>query len=58
MAINQIESSKLEQRYVIKFLVVKKCKLCEIYSEKHVLVKKMFTNWLNISLLLQAKIKK
>ena len=31
MAANQTESSRLEQRSVIKFLVAEKCKPCEIY---------------------------
>ena len=28
---NQIESSRLEQRFVIEFQVAEKCKQCEIY---------------------------
>ena len=46
MGTNQTESSRLEQKSVIKFLVAEKCKPCEIYrrmcTEKHVLAKKMF----------------
>ena len=31
MEANQIECSRLEQRSVIKFMVMEKCKPCEIY---------------------------
>ena len=31
MAANQTESSRVEQRSVIKFLVAEKCKSCEIH---------------------------
>ena len=33
MMANQTEYSRLEQRFVIKFLVAKKCKPCEIYRK-------------------------
>ena len=60
MVTNQTECSRLEQCSVIKFWgircanhmkFIEKCVMC---SEKHVLVKKMFTNKLNISLPLWA----
>ena len=31
MVVNQIECSKLDQRYVVIFLEAEKCKPCEIY---------------------------
>ena len=34
METNQTECSRFEQRYVIKFLLTKKCKQCEIYKRK------------------------
>ena len=53
------------QRFVIKFLVVEKCKPCEInkrvwdvYREACFGKKKMFTNGLNIDLPLQVWVKK
>ena len=46
MATNQTLFSRLEQRSVINFLVVKKCKPCEeecvMRTKKHVFVKKCF----------------
>ena len=51
---------RLEQRSVIKFLVTEKCKQCEIYKRmcdvygKACFSLKMFTNGLNIGLLLRA----
>ena len=53
--------SRLEQRSVIKLLVAEKCKFteeCVMCMEKHVLVKKIFTNRLNIGLARQAWVKK
>ena len=32
MTANQTQSTRLEQRFVIKFMVAEKCKPCEIYS--------------------------
>ena len=55
MAANQTECSLLEQNYVIKFLVVEKCKPCEIYWRvcnvygEAYFSQKMFTNKLNIT---------
>ena len=48
----QIEYCRLEQRSVIKFLVTKKCNLCEIYRMRDVYEEvcasqKIFTNDLN-----------
>ena len=55
------QCSRLVQGFVIKFLVAK-CKPCEIYrrmcTEKHALVKKKFTNELNMGLSLQAWVEK
>ena len=65
MAANQTECSKLDQRSVIKFITIEKCKLCEIYKwmcgvykEKQVLVKNILTNGLNMSLTLWSRVKK
>ena len=56
MASNQTECTRLEQKSLIKILVVEKCKRCKIYRRmcnvyREVLVQKMFTNGLNMSLL-------
>ena len=60
MVANQTECYRLEWRSAIKFLVTangkpskftEKCMMC---AEKHVLVKKMFTNCLNVGLQLRA----
>ena len=32
MVANHIESTELEQRFAMKFLIAEKCKLCEIYK--------------------------
>ena len=62
MVANLIECSKLEQRSVIKFLLVEKCKSYEIYRRIHAVYReacfsqKMFTNGLNTSLSLQAQV--
>ena len=64
MLLNQSECSRFEQRLVIKFLVDEKCKACEIYGRMFdvfrevCLNQKMFTNRLNMSLLLWAWTKK
>ena len=54
MAENQTECSRFKQRPAIKFLVAEKCKPYEIYTrmstEKHVLVKTIFTNGINMGL--------
>ena len=56
MVANQTMYSRLEQRSVIKILEAGKCKPCETYRrmgnvyDEASLVKKMFTNWLNIGL--------
>ena len=58
MVANQTESSRLQQKSVIKFFVAEKYKPCKIYQkrviskEKHILVKDMFINWLKMVLLL------
>ena len=55
--------NRLEQRSVIKFLLAEKCKPCEIYRRLYneygeaCLVKKMFTNALNMILSIQAWVK-
>ena len=60
MVTNQTDSSRLEQRSVIKFLVAEKCKPCKIYwrmydiYEEACFSTKMFTNGLNMGLLQQA----
>ena len=53
MVANQTACSRVEQKFVIKFLLAEKSKPCEIYPrmciKKYVLVKKeMLTNMLNI----------
>ena len=65
MAVNQTECSMFEQRSVFNFLVAEKCKLYEIYGrmykckEKQDLVlRKMFTNGLNMRFLRQDKVEK
>ena len=53
---NQTQCTRLEQRSIIKFLIPEKSKPCEIcrrmcdFTEKHVLVKKMFTKGLIMGL--------
>ena len=64
MAANQTQCSRLKQRSAIKFLEAEKCKQCEIYIkrlmsiERHVLVKKIIPDKLNMSLPLWAWVKK
>ena len=56
MTANQTECSRLEQRFVIIFLVAEKCKPCEIYKrtcdvyQEACFGQKMFTNGLNMDL--------
>ena len=64
MVVNQAECSTLEQRSVIKCLVVNECKLCEIdrrvwdvYGEI-CLSFKMFTKGLNMSFLRRTEVEK
>ena len=60
MASNCAESSRLEHRSVIKFLVAKNCKSCDIYrrmcglSGEAYFCQKMFPNGLNIGLPLRG----
>ena len=66
MAANQTDSSRLQQRYVTKFLVAEKGKPCEIFTEECVMYeekiyfykKKLFPRELNIDLLLWALVEK
>ena len=60
---NQTECSRLEQRSVVKLLVTEKSKTnkftnaCVMFTEKYGFVKKLFTNRLEMSLLLRVRIK-
>ena len=60
MVANQTECSRLEQRFVMKYLVTEKCKLYDIYKriydvygEQCYSQTKMFTIGLKMGLLLQ-----
>ena len=59
------QSSKLEQRYVVKFLVTKKYKpcenykrMCDMYGEAYFSKKKSVYNKLNMTLILCVEIDK
>ena len=60
MVANTTVYTRLEQRSLIRFLVAEKCKPCEIYRRmynvyrKAFLVQKIFTDELNMGLLLQS----
>ena len=64
IVVNLTEYSRLEQRSVMKFLMAENCKPCEIYRRIWEVYReayfsiKMFTNMLNMSLPLQAQVKK
>ena len=60
MASNQTRCSRIEQRSFIKCLLSEKCKTCNLSkkymtcTKKNVLLKKMFTNGINIALFCMA----
>ena len=65
MVANETDCSSLEQKSVIKFLVIGKCKpweiyrrMCDVYGEDCFSKKKFFTNGLNIVLPLGAWVEK
>ena len=64
MVENQTKCSKLEQKSIIKLLMAEKSKPCEIYKRicgvygEACFNQKMFTNGINMGLLLQAWFKK